>query len=134
MGASGVCVGRPLHLGAGGVRQPGVERVLELLRIELRAAMQQVGAPTISISFPRWCAASKNIGIEKSGIGKNHSHSPIPIPIPASASASLSAWTMITSSRGRAAATGPRLLAVDEDADVAPYPLRLVDHPGAATG
>jgi isopentenyl diphosphate isomerase/L-lactate dehydrogenase-like FMN-dependent dehydrogenase len=27
--------------------QPGVERVLDLLRIELRAIMQQLGAPSI---------------------------------------------------------------------------------------
>lgn len=32
--------------------KPGVERVLELLPIELRAAMQQVGAPTIKHLVP----------------------------------------------------------------------------------
>jgi 4-hydroxymandelate oxidase len=42
-----VCVGRPYVWGLGAFGQPGVERVLELLRIELRAIMQQVGAPTI---------------------------------------------------------------------------------------
>ncbi len=47
MGASGVAVGRPYLWGLGAFGQPGVERVLELLRIELRAAMQQVGAPSI---------------------------------------------------------------------------------------
>ena len=47
MGAQGVCVGRPYIWGLGAFGQPGVERVLELLRIELRAAMQQVGAPSI---------------------------------------------------------------------------------------
>src|SRR5689334_11600312 len=47
MGAQGVCVGRPYIWGLGAFGQPGVERVLELLRIELAAAMQQVGAPSI---------------------------------------------------------------------------------------
>ena len=47
MGAQGVCVGRPYIWGLGAFGQPGVERVLELLRIELRAAMQQVGAPSL---------------------------------------------------------------------------------------
>jgi isopentenyl diphosphate isomerase/L-lactate dehydrogenase-like FMN-dependent dehydrogenase len=47
MGATGVAVGRPYIWGLGAFGQPGVERVMELLRIELRAAMQQVGAPTI---------------------------------------------------------------------------------------
>jgi isopentenyl diphosphate isomerase/L-lactate dehydrogenase-like FMN-dependent dehydrogenase len=52
MGATGVCVGRPYIWGLGAFGQPGVERVLELLRIELRAAMQQVGAPTIKRLVP----------------------------------------------------------------------------------
>jgi 4-hydroxymandelate oxidase len=52
MGASGVCVGRPYIWGLGAFGQPGVERVLELLRIELRAAMQQVGAPSIKHLTP----------------------------------------------------------------------------------
>jgi isopentenyl diphosphate isomerase/L-lactate dehydrogenase-like FMN-dependent dehydrogenase len=47
LGAQGVCVGRPYIWGLGAFGQRGVERVLELLRIELRAIMQQVGAPTI---------------------------------------------------------------------------------------
>ncbi len=47
MGATGICIGRPYLWGLGAFGQPGVERVLELLRIELRGAMQQVGAPTI---------------------------------------------------------------------------------------
>ena len=47
MGAQGVCVGRPYIWGLGAFGQPGVERVLELLRIELAAIMQQVGAPSI---------------------------------------------------------------------------------------
>ena len=47
LGASAVCIGRPYIWGLGAFGQSGVERVLELLRIELYGAMQQVGAPTI---------------------------------------------------------------------------------------
>jgi isopentenyl diphosphate isomerase/L-lactate dehydrogenase-like FMN-dependent dehydrogenase len=47
MGAKGVCIGRPYVWGLGAFGQPGVERVLELLRTELFAIMQQLGAPTI---------------------------------------------------------------------------------------
>jgi isopentenyl diphosphate isomerase/L-lactate dehydrogenase-like FMN-dependent dehydrogenase len=47
MGATAVGVGRPYVWGLGAFGQPGVEKVLELLRAELLAAMQQVGAPTI---------------------------------------------------------------------------------------
>ena len=52
MGAHGVCVGRPYVWGLGAFGQPGVERVLELLRVELRATMQQVGAPTVKHLVP----------------------------------------------------------------------------------
>ena len=52
MGAQGVCIGRPYVWGLGAFGQPGVERVLELLRIELRAIMQQVGAPAIKDLTP----------------------------------------------------------------------------------
>ena len=47
MGAQAVCVGRPYLWGLGAFGQPGVERVLEILRKETRAVMQQVGAPSI---------------------------------------------------------------------------------------
>jgi isopentenyl diphosphate isomerase/L-lactate dehydrogenase-like FMN-dependent dehydrogenase len=47
MGAQAVCIGRPFLWGLGAFGQPGVERVLEILRNETRAAMQQVGAPSI---------------------------------------------------------------------------------------
>jgi 4-hydroxymandelate oxidase len=47
MGAQAVCIGRPYLWGLGAFGQPGVERVLEILRAETRAAMQQVGAPSI---------------------------------------------------------------------------------------
>ena len=52
MGAAAVCVGRPYIWGLGAFGQPGVERVLELLRVELAAAMQQVGAPSIKHLVP----------------------------------------------------------------------------------
>ena len=52
MGAKGVCIGRPYIWGLGAFGQPGVERVLELLRIEMRAIMQQIGAPSIKHLTP----------------------------------------------------------------------------------
>jgi isopentenyl diphosphate isomerase/L-lactate dehydrogenase-like FMN-dependent dehydrogenase len=52
MGAQGVCIGRPYIWGLGAFGQPGVERVLEILRIELAAIMQQVGAPSIKALTP----------------------------------------------------------------------------------
>jgi 4-hydroxymandelate oxidase len=52
LGASAVCIGRPYIWGLGAFGQPGVERVLELLRVELYGAMQQVGAPTIRHLVP----------------------------------------------------------------------------------
>jgi 4-hydroxymandelate oxidase len=52
MGATAVCVGRPYIWGLGAFGQPGVERVLELLRVETYAMMQQVGAPSIKQLVP----------------------------------------------------------------------------------
>ena len=52
MGATAVCIGRPYIWGLGAFGQPGVERVLELLRAELYGVMQQVGAPTIKHLVP----------------------------------------------------------------------------------
>jgi 4-hydroxymandelate oxidase len=52
MGASAVCIGRPYLWGLGAFGQPGVERVLEILREELSAIMQQLGAPNISAIAP----------------------------------------------------------------------------------
>lgn len=52
LGAQGVCVGRPYIWGLGAFGQPGVERVLELLRAELRISMMQVGAPTVKHLVP----------------------------------------------------------------------------------
>jgi len=47
LGATGVAIGRPYLWGLGAFGQSGVERVLELLRAELLAAMQQQGAPNL---------------------------------------------------------------------------------------
>jgi isopentenyl diphosphate isomerase/L-lactate dehydrogenase-like FMN-dependent dehydrogenase len=52
MGATGVAVGRPYLWALGAFGQQGVERALELLRIELLAIMQQVGAPSIKALTP----------------------------------------------------------------------------------
>jgi 4-hydroxymandelate oxidase len=52
MGARGVAIGRPYLWGLGAFGESGVTRVLELLRAELRAAMQQAGAPTIKHLVP----------------------------------------------------------------------------------
>ena len=52
MGARGVCVGRPYLWGLGAFGQPGVERVLGLLQTELRAAMMQLGAPSLKDLVP----------------------------------------------------------------------------------
>src|SRR5256885_1852259 len=47
MGATAVCVGRPYIWGLGAFGQPGVEAGLSILRTELYAIMQQVGAPSV---------------------------------------------------------------------------------------
>jgi 4-hydroxymandelate oxidase len=52
IGATAVCVGRPYIWGLGAFGQPGVERVLELLRIETHDMMQQVGAPSVKQLVP----------------------------------------------------------------------------------
>jgi isopentenyl diphosphate isomerase/L-lactate dehydrogenase-like FMN-dependent dehydrogenase len=52
IGANAVCVGRPYIWGLGAFGQSGVERVLELLRTETYAMMQQVGAPSIKDLVP----------------------------------------------------------------------------------
>jgi isopentenyl diphosphate isomerase/L-lactate dehydrogenase-like FMN-dependent dehydrogenase len=52
MGAKAVCVGRPYLWGLGAFGQPGVERALELLRIETRAMIQQMGAPNVKALTP----------------------------------------------------------------------------------
>jgi len=52
MGANAVCIGRPYIWGLGAFGQAGVERVLELMRVELYAAMQQLGAPNVKALVP----------------------------------------------------------------------------------
>jgi isopentenyl diphosphate isomerase/L-lactate dehydrogenase-like FMN-dependent dehydrogenase len=52
MGAKGVGVGRPYLWGLSAFGEPGVERALELLRLETLAAMQQVGAPSLKHLVP----------------------------------------------------------------------------------
>jgi 4-hydroxymandelate oxidase len=52
LGARAVAVGRPYLWGLGAFGQSGVERVLELLRLETRTAMQQCGAPSIKHLTP----------------------------------------------------------------------------------
>jgi 4-hydroxymandelate oxidase len=52
LGASAVCIGRPYLWGLGAFGQAGVERVCEILREELSAIMQQLGAPTIAALVP----------------------------------------------------------------------------------
>jgi 4-hydroxymandelate oxidase len=52
LGAQAVCIGRPYLWGLGAFGQPGVERVLEILRAETRNAMQQLGAPSVKDLTP----------------------------------------------------------------------------------
>jgi isopentenyl diphosphate isomerase/L-lactate dehydrogenase-like FMN-dependent dehydrogenase len=52
LGARAVCVGRPYLWGLGAFGQAGVERVLDLLHQETRAAMMQVGAPSLKRLTP----------------------------------------------------------------------------------
>jgi isopentenyl diphosphate isomerase/L-lactate dehydrogenase-like FMN-dependent dehydrogenase len=52
MGATAVAVGRPYLWGLGAFGQPGVERALEILRTELFAIMQQVGATSVKALTP----------------------------------------------------------------------------------
>src|SRR4029078_12839524 len=47
LGAHAVCIGRPYIWGLGAFGQPGVERVLGILRAETRTAMAQLGAPSL---------------------------------------------------------------------------------------
>jgi len=53
IGAQAVCIGRPYLWGLGAFGQPGVERVLAILRAEVRAAMQQLGAPSLKALTPQ---------------------------------------------------------------------------------
>ena len=62
LGAQAVCIGRPYLWGLAAFGQLGVERVLEILRAEARAAMQQVGAPANKGSYPGGGAAGLRCG------------------------------------------------------------------------
>jgi isopentenyl diphosphate isomerase/L-lactate dehydrogenase-like FMN-dependent dehydrogenase len=46
-------VGRPYLWGLGAFGQPGVERVMDILKTEFAAIMQQMGAPNIAAIDPR---------------------------------------------------------------------------------
>jgi 4-hydroxymandelate oxidase len=52
LGATAVAIGRPYLWGLGAFGEPGVERVLELLRLELFGIMQQVGATSLKHLTP----------------------------------------------------------------------------------
>jgi isopentenyl diphosphate isomerase/L-lactate dehydrogenase-like FMN-dependent dehydrogenase len=52
IGARAVCIGRPYLWGLGAFGQAGVERVLEILRAEVRASLQQLGAPSLARHSP----------------------------------------------------------------------------------
>jgi isopentenyl diphosphate isomerase/L-lactate dehydrogenase-like FMN-dependent dehydrogenase len=52
IGANGVCIGRPYLWGLGAFGQAGVERVLELVRAELEAAMRQCGVRSVKELSP----------------------------------------------------------------------------------
>ena len=54
MGAQAVGIGRPYLWGLGAFGQEGVERVLELVRTETRAAMQQCGVRSVKELNPRF--------------------------------------------------------------------------------
>ncbi len=52
IGAQAVCIGRPYLWGLGAFGQPGVERVLAILRAETRNAMAQLGARSLKDLTP----------------------------------------------------------------------------------
>lgn len=52
LGATAVCIGRPYVWGLAGFGQPGVEKVLEILRRELTLVMRQAGTPAIARIAP----------------------------------------------------------------------------------
>lgn len=54
IGADAVCIGRPYIWGMAAFGQPGVEKVLEILRSELHLAMQLHGAPSLADLDRSW--------------------------------------------------------------------------------
>ena len=53
MGAKAICIGRPYVWGLGAFGQPGVEKVLDLLRAELVRIMRLAGTPSIASITPK---------------------------------------------------------------------------------
>jgi isopentenyl diphosphate isomerase/L-lactate dehydrogenase-like FMN-dependent dehydrogenase len=47
LGADAVCIGRPYLWGLGAFGQAGVEKVMDIIRYELFAIMQQMGTPSL---------------------------------------------------------------------------------------
>ena len=47
LGANAVCVGRPYAWGLAAFGQQGVERALDILRLELETTMRSMGTPTV---------------------------------------------------------------------------------------
>jgi isopentenyl diphosphate isomerase/L-lactate dehydrogenase-like FMN-dependent dehydrogenase len=47
LGADAICIGRPYIWGMAAFGQEGVEKVLEMLRTELKIAMQLHGVPSL---------------------------------------------------------------------------------------
>jgi isopentenyl diphosphate isomerase/L-lactate dehydrogenase-like FMN-dependent dehydrogenase len=47
LGADGVCIGRPYLWGLGAFGQPGVEKVMDIIRHELFSIMQQMGTTSL---------------------------------------------------------------------------------------
>jgi isopentenyl diphosphate isomerase/L-lactate dehydrogenase-like FMN-dependent dehydrogenase len=47
MGASAICIGRPYVWGLAAFGQPGVERVIDILRRELELVMRQCGVRSL---------------------------------------------------------------------------------------
>ena len=58
MGAQAVGVGQPYLWGLGAFGQEGVERVLDLLRTETRAALQQCGVRLMELNPSFVCRAT----------------------------------------------------------------------------
>ena len=52
IGAQAVCIGWPCLWGLSAFGEPGVERVLAILRAETRNAAQQLGAPSVKDLTP----------------------------------------------------------------------------------
>lgn len=52
LGANAVCIGRPYLWGLGAFGQPGVEKVLQILKTEFEGIMQQMGASKVADIVP----------------------------------------------------------------------------------